>query len=119
MADDEQWFVGVDWASEQHQVCVLAGDGQLFGERRVAHSGAGIANLCKWLAEVSGGRMASVHAAIEMPHGAVVEALLERGGCRCTRSIPSKLDRFRDRFTAAGAKDDRRDARGVGGFVAH
>ena len=30
--------------------------------------------------------------------------------CRCTRN-PKQLDRFRDRFTAAGAKDDRRDAR--------
>ena len=106
----EQWFAGVDWASDQHQVCVLAGDGQVVEERRVAHSGAGIANLCKWLDEVSGGRMASVHAAIEMPHGAVVEALLEREA-QVYAINPKQLDRFRDRFTAAGAKDDRRDAR--------
>ena len=53
--------------------------------------------------------MASVHAAIEMPHGAVVEALLERG-VQVYSINPKQLDRFRDRFTAAGAKDDRRDA---------
>ena len=54
--------------------------------------------------------MASVQAAIEMPHGAVVEALLEREA-QVYAINPKQLDRFRDRFTAAGAKDDRRDAR--------
>lgn len=106
----EQWFVGVDWATEQHQVCVLAGDGKVVGEREVAHSGDGIADLCRWLDELSGGHLASVHAAIEMPHGAVVEMLLERE-VQVYAINPKQLDRFRDRFTAAGAKDDRRDAR--------
>src|SRR5205823_10595150 len=39
----------------------------------------------------------------------VVEALLERGFCVYGIN-PKQLDRFRDRFTVAGAKDDRRDA---------
>jgi len=48
--------------------------------------------------------------AIEVPHGPVVETLLERGFV--VHSInPKQLDRFRDRFSVAGAKDDRRDAR--------
>lgn len=106
----EQWFVGVDWATEQHQVCVLAGDGKVVGERQVAHSGDGIADLCRWLDKLSGGHLTSVHAAIEMPHGAVVEMLLERE-VQVYAINPKQLDRFRDRFTAAGAKDDRRDAR--------
>lgn len=109
-AGGEQWFVGVDWATEQHQVCVLEGDGKVVGERQVAHSGDGIADLCMWLEELSGGHLASVHAAIEMPHGAVVEMLLERKA-QVYAINPKQLDRFRDRFTAAGAKDDRRDAR--------
>ena len=110
MASDEQWFVGMDWATEQHQICVLEGDGKVVGERQVGHSGAGIADLCRWLEELSGGHLASVHAAIEMPHGAVVEMLLERK-VQVYAINPKQLDRFRDRFTAAGAKDDRRDAR--------
>ena len=44
-----------------------------------------------------------------MTHGPVVEALLERGFCVYGIN-PKQLDRFRDRFTVAGAKDDRRDA---------
>ena len=110
MSGEEQWFVGVDWATEQHQVCVLEGDGKVVGERQVAHSGAGIADLCTWLDELSGGHLESVHAAIEMPHGAVVEMLLQRK-VQVYAINPKQLDRFRDRFTVAGAKDDRRDAR--------
>ena len=106
----EQWFVGVDWGSEQHQICVLEGDGKVVGERQVAHSGDGIADLCTWLDKLSGGHLESVHAAIEMPHGAVVEMLLERR-VQVYAINPKQLDRFRDRFTVAGAKDDRRDAR--------
>ena len=47
--------------------------------------------------------------AIETPHGPVVETLLERG-FKVYSINPKQLDRFRDRFTVAGAKDDRRDA---------
>ena len=101
---------GSDWATEQHHVCVLGGDGKVFGERQVAHSGDGLADLCRWLDKLSGGHLTSVHAAIEMPHGAVVEMLLERE-VQVYAINPKQLDRFRDRFTAAGAKDDRRDAR--------
>ena len=47
---------------------------------------------------------------IEVPHGPVVDVLLDRGFC--VHSInPKQLDRLRDRFSVAGAKDDRRDAR--------
>lgn len=47
--------------------------------------------------------------AIEVPHGAMVEGLIERGfGVFAVN--PKQLDRFRDRHTVAGSKDDRRDA---------
>ena len=47
--------------------------------------------------------------AIEVNHGAVVEALLTKG-LRVYSINPKLLDRLRDRFSPAGAKDDRRDA---------
>jgi transposase len=50
-----------------------------------------------------------VRVAIEIPHGAVVETVLERG-CQVFSINPKQLDRFRDRFSPAAAKDDRRDA---------
>jgi len=50
-----------------------------------------------------------MHAAIETPHGPIVEALLERG-FNVYSINPKQLDRFRDRFSVAGAKDDSLDA---------
>lgn len=48
--------------------------------------------------------------AIEAPHGPVVDALQDRGFA--VHAInPKQPDRSRDRFSVAGAKDDRRDAR--------
>ena len=52
---------------------------------------------------------ATVAVAIETPHGVLVDALLEHGFAVFAIN-PKQLDRFRDRFTVAGAKDDRRDA---------
>jgi transposase len=51
--------------------------------------------------------------AIETPRGPVVEMLLERG-FQVFALNPKQLDRFRDRFTVAGAKDDSRDAEVLG-----
>ena len=50
-----------------------------------------------------------VAVAIETPHGPIVEALMDRGVAVFAIN-PKQLDRFRDRFSPAGAKDDRRDA---------
>jgi transposase len=110
MTDEtRRWFAGVDWGSEKHQVCLLDGAGAVVGERAFRHDGAGLAALCDWLVSLAGGANA-VAVAIEVPHGPVVDALLDRGFA--VHAInPKQLDRLRDRFSVAGAKDDRRDAR--------
>jgi transposase len=101
------WFVGIDWGSEKHQVCVLDQQGTVVGERSFPHSGAGLAELGDWLLTVAGAATA-VAVAIEVPHGPVVDSLIDRGFM--VHSInPKQLDRLRDRFSVAGAKDDRRD----------
>ena len=107
------WFVGVDWGREAHQVCVLDAAGAIVGERAFAHGGGGLAELCDWVVASTGGDPAAVAVAIEVPHGPVVETLLERGFRVCAVN-PKQLDRFRDRFCVAGAKDDRRDAHVLG-----
>jgi len=104
-----RWFAGVDWGSEQHHACLLDAAGKVVGERVFSHGGAGLAALCDWLVSVAGDP-GSVAVAIEVPHGPVVDALLDRGFA--VHAInPKQLDRLRDRFSVAGAKDDRRDAR--------
>jgi Transposase len=104
-----EWFVGIDWGSQQHQVCVLDRDRRLVGERAVDHDGASLAQLAAWLWTVSAGQPQRVAVAIEVPRGAIVEGLVERG-FHVFAMTPKQLDRFRDRHSVAGAKDDRRDA---------
>jgi transposase len=101
------WFVGVDWGSEKHQVCILDLQGTIVGERHFPHGGAGLAELGDWLLSVAG-TVTAVAVGIEVPHGPVVDSLIDRGFV--VHAInPKQLDRLRDRFSVAGAKDDRRD----------
>jgi transposase len=101
------WFVGVDWGSEKHQVCILDRQGTIAGERSFPHGGAGLAELGDWLLSITGAAD-TVAVAIEVPHGPVVDSLIDRGFAAYTIN-PKQLDRLRDRFSIAGAKDDRRD----------
>lgn len=111
MADKSgRLLVGLDWATEVHEVCVLDDEGNKLAERRVEHSAAELASLCQWLSTGFGDRRPDdVHVAIEMPRGVVVDTLLERGFAVYAIN-PKQVDRFRDRFSMSGAKDDRRDA---------
>src|SRR5262252_8023704 len=104
-----EWFVGIDWGSQQHQVCVLDRHHGLVGARAVDHDGASLAQLATWLWTLSAGQPQRVSVAIEVPRGAIVEGLIERG-FHVFALNPKQLDRFRDRYSVAGAKDDRRDA---------
>ena len=37
MTHGYDWFVGVDWGSEEHAICLVDATGQVRGERRVRH----------------------------------------------------------------------------------
>jgi transposase len=100
-------FVGVDWASQDHQVCLVKGN-ETPVQRSFAHSADGLNEMVVWL--VSQHPDASqIGVAIETPQGPVVEALMDKG-IGVFSLNPKQLDRFRDRLSPAGAKDDRRDA---------
>jgi Transposase len=107
-AESFEWFVGIDWGSERHHACVLDRQGDIAGERSLPHSGAGLAELGDWLLSIVGAAN-TVAVAIEVPHGPVVDSLIDRGFVVYTIN-PKQLDRLRDRFSVAGAKDDRRDS---------
>ncbi|MGX1322888.1 transposase [Bradyrhizobium sp. USDA 377] len=112
MVNDVQWFVGIDWATQSHCVCLLDAEGRPAGRREFAHGGAGLTELRDWLLEKTKAAPGQIAVAIET-HGPVVEMLLEHGFVVFGIN-PKQLDRFRDRFTVAGAKDDRRDAHVLG-----
>jgi uncharacterized protein YaiI (UPF0178 family) len=109
MAEEEtiSWFAGVDWGSERHQVCLLDDRGITVGEREFPHSGEGLTELGDWLLSLASA--ASTVAVAIVPHGPVVDALIDRGFVVYAIN-PKQLDRLRHRFSVAGAKDDRRDA---------
>ena len=110
MTNERRWYAGVDWASESHHVFLTDDSGGKLGERIFKHGGEGLAEMAAWLRTTSGaGNPSQIHIAIEVPHGPVVETLIERG-FNVYAINPKQMDRFRDRFTLAGAKDDSRDA---------
>jgi transposase len=102
------YFVGIDWATELHQVSVLDGEGKVLDEFKVRHDGEAMAAFAMRLTELCGSAE-RIAVAIEAPRGAIIEILLERDVAVFSIN-PKQLDRFRDRHTVAGAKDDRRDA---------
>ncbi len=104
------FFVGIDWAVKVLQVCVIAPDGRVLWNRVFPHTGPGLADLADQLMLLGHGDAECIHVGIEMTHGPTVETLLERG-FPVFAINPKQLDRFRDRFSPAGAKDDRLDAR--------
>ena len=104
-----QFFAGIDWGSDKHRVCLIGRDGQIMAERWIEHSGDSLAELAAWLRQHTSDSPSLLAAAIEIPRGAIVETLLEHGFTVFSIN-PKQLDRFRDRYSPAGAKDDRRDA---------
>lgn len=103
------WYVGIDGGGATHQVCVLDAAGRPVGERAVAHAGADLAALAAWLHELAGPSLARVAVGLESRHAGPVALCLEHGAAVFAIN-PKQLERFRERASAAGAKDDRRDA---------
>ena len=108
-----EYFAGIDWGSDVHQVCIVDRAGTVLGERAFRHGGAGLAAMADWLVATADAAPHVIGIAIEVPHGPVVETTMERGFAVHALN-PKQLDRFRDRFSPAGAKDDRRDAHTLG-----
>jgi transposase len=90
-------------------VCIIDRQGREDERRTVKHTAAALQAFVEALVERAGGEASRVALGLEVPRGALVELLVERGFAVYAIN-PKQLDRFRDRFTTAGAKDDRRDA---------
>ena len=97
-------FAGVDWASEEHAVCVNDADGRIVEGRRYRHDERGIRALCARLIELG-----VVLVAVERPDGLLIERLLD-AGLRVTAIHPNQVAAMRPRFTAAGGKSDSFDS---------
>jgi hypothetical protein len=90
---DHRFYVGIDWASEEHAVCILNEKREVLEQKKFEHTGSGLAQLTDRLLELSGGEPTLVAAGIETPRGAVVETLVERG-FHVYSLNPKQMDRF-------------------------
>jgi transposase len=109
VTDAFEWLLGIDWGSAAHDMCLLNASGAICGTRSVAHTAGAVHEAVQWVCERTGVAPKQIAVAIETPRGALVDTLIEQGFIAFAIN-PKQLDRFRDRFTAAGAKDDERDA---------
>ena len=67
-------FAGVDWASEEHAVCVVDESGRIVEGRRFKHTETGLRALCARLTKLQVRLVA-----IERPDGLLIERLLDAG----------------------------------------
>jgi transposase len=95
---------GIDWASEEHALCVVdAAGGKLAGEL-FSHDEAGLRELLARMRSLKVDRVA-----IERPDGLLVDRLLE-AGFTVLPVHPNALKATRPRYEAAGGKSDGFDA---------
>jgi transposase len=93
-------FAGVDWASEEHAVCVVDEQGRIVEGCRYRHSEPGIRGLCSRLV---GLRVALV--ALERPDGLLIERLLD-ADLAVVAVHPNQVKAMRPRYSVAGGKSD-------------
>jgi transposase len=95
---------GIDWARDDHAVCIVDGRGREVARTMVEHTAAGLRDLIGFLA-----RHGVDEVAIERPDGPVIDTLLSHQLTVVVIS-PNQVKNLRGRYGSAGNKDDRFDA---------
>ena len=97
-------FAGVDWASEEHAVCVVDERGRIVEGRRFGHDEPGIRALCSRLL-----RLNVALVALERPDGLLIERLLD-AGLAVIAVHPNQVKAMRPRYSVANGKSDSFDS---------
>jgi transposase len=108
--DEEQYavMIGVDWASEKHDVCLHEPDSGKRSHRVIVHTPEALA---EWIAELratSQGRPVAI--CLEQTRGALIHALLGHEFIHLYPINPATLAKYREAFSPSRAKDDPTDA---------
>lgn len=109
MEESYDGYVGIDWGSDAHAIVLVDPSGQVHGTWAVAHTPLAVHTCLTAILAQTGVPPGRLAVGLEIPRGVLVDAVIERGFAVFALN-PKQLDRFRDRYTLAGAKDDRRDA---------
>ncbi|HET7517858.1 MAG TPA: IS110 family transposase [Actinomycetes bacterium] len=100
-------FVGIDWASERHAVCVLDEVGTTQTAFQIAHTADGFTQLTSRLGRL--GDPTDLPVAIERPDGRLVDHLLAAGH-PVIPVTPNAIKAWREAQVLSGAKSDTGDA---------
>lgn len=95
---------GVDWAKDDHVVCIVDADGEAIDRFTITHTAAGLRRMVTRLLKAGVDEVG-----IERPDGPVVDALL---AAELTVLViaPAQVKNLRSRYGSTGNKDDRFDA---------
>jgi transposase len=107
-------FVGIDWAAEEHDVCVLDESGKGIDAFCIKHSAKGFNKLIGRLSRL--GDPSEMPVAIERPDGRLVDRLLEAG----FPVLPVKahaIKVWRESEVPSGAKSDPGDAEVIAEYL--
>jgi transposase len=108
------FFVGIDWASVEHAVCVQDTGGRKVAAFTVDHTAEGLAALIRRLARL--GDPATMPVGIERPDGRLVDALLEAGH-PVVPVKPNAIKTWREGEVLSGAKSDAGDAEVIAEYL--
>lgn len=92
-------FVGLDWASRVHAVCVIDERGSLVSRFEVEHTDSGLTQLIERLKNLG-----DMTVAIERPEGVLIDTLLD-SGVRVVAVHPNVVKAVRSRYRTAGKSD--------------
>jgi len=106
-------YVGIDWADQQHAVCML--DDARQTEQELQHSPEAIAAWAEALRKRFDGRPIAV--ALEQSRGALIYALMQYEHLTLYPINPKQLARYREALSVSGKKDDPGDAQLLARFL--
>jgi len=99
--------VGIDWAKDEHAVCVLDARGAVRAHLTVPHTAAGLAAFCRRLTKMA--NRSELKIALERPNGLLADTIVA-AGFTLVPIHPNVVKASRPRYSTVGAKDDRGDA---------
>ncbi len=101
------YFVGIDWASQEHTVCVIDAQARVIWRAVIPHTAQGMTALRAKLTNLA--EAAALPVAVERPSGLLVDTLVD-AGFPVIPIHPNALKASRPRYSAAQGKSDPWDA---------
>jgi len=101
------FYVGLDWGTERHAICVTRANGSVVKERFVPNDATALLVIADL---IEGAKPSAVFIGVETPRLPIIDALMARE-YRVFSINPKQSDHFRQAESASGAADDRRDAK--------